>query len=226
MGVTSDVQWFTSFPALAPRFGIVALDHRGHGRGIRSRSPFRLEDCADDAAAVLEALGVERAIAVGYSMGAPVAQLFWQRHREQTAGLVSCAGVHSYRGMAPATSERFGASTIRALQTARALARAVDPSLRLWTLAELRRTDRRYTYAAGVAVGAYDADAWIGGVDVPHAVLITERDVHVPVDRQRAVAAALPDPIVIACDADHIDMVSPGSAFVPGLLAALDAVGR
>ena len=49
----------------------MALDHRGHGRGIRSRRPFRLEDCADDAAALIDELGLGPVTAVGYSMGGP-----------------------------------------------------------------------------------------------------------------------------------------------------------
>ena len=50
--------------------------------------PFRLEDCADDIAALLAALGVDRCIAVGYSMGGPIAQLLWQRHPHLVDGLV------------------------------------------------------------------------------------------------------------------------------------------
>ena len=42
---------------LGEHFRVLAFDHRGHGRGIRSRAAFRLEDCADDVAALLDALG-------------------------------------------------------------------------------------------------------------------------------------------------------------------------
>ena len=52
---------------------------------------FRLADCADDAAALLDVLGIDQAIVVGYSMGGPIAQLLWHRHPEKVAGLVLCA---------------------------------------------------------------------------------------------------------------------------------------
>jgi len=55
------------------------MDHRGHGRGIRSAKPFRLADCADDVAALADRLGIETFIPVGYSMGGTVAQLMWRR---------------------------------------------------------------------------------------------------------------------------------------------------
>lgn len=225
LGVTADVQWFTAYPALTQRYGVVALDLRGHGRGIRSRSPVTMEDCADDAAALLTELGVEQAIVVGYSMGGPVAQLVWHRHPGQTAGLVLCAGVHSYRGMEP-TRGRLApiAPSLRALQTGRFLARRVDADLRRWLITQLWRTDRRLAYEAGFAVGRFDSSAWIGGVDVPHAVVVTELDRHVLPERQRLVAEVLPAATVHHCQSDHADPVAQPNRFVPALLEALEAV--
>ena len=51
----------------------------------------RLADCADDMAALIDELGTGPVIAVGYSMGGPIAQLLWKRHPEKVAGLVLCA---------------------------------------------------------------------------------------------------------------------------------------
>ena len=93
------LNWFTAFGPLSQRYRVIAPDLRGHGRGIRSRRRFRLADCADDVAALLDQLGAEPAIVVGYSMGGPVAQLLWRRHPERVAGWCcaprptgSCAG--------------------------------------------------------------------------------------------------------------------------------------
>lgn len=55
--------------------------------GLRSASVYRLEDMADDAAAVLDHLGVGRAHIVGASMGGMIAQIFAARFPERTAGL-------------------------------------------------------------------------------------------------------------------------------------------
>src|SRR4249919_2728736 len=56
---TADLNWFPSFGPLAEHVRVVALDHRGHGRGIRSNR-FRLADCADDAVALADVLGIDR----------------------------------------------------------------------------------------------------------------------------------------------------------------------
>ena len=86
---SADLQFFTAYETLAEAYSFVAVDHRGHGRGIRNaREPFRLEDAADDAAALVEALGLGPVILVGYSMGGPISMLFWRRHPELVAGMV------------------------------------------------------------------------------------------------------------------------------------------
>src|SRR5689334_8325113 len=67
---SGDLNFWRNFDALADAgYRVLAVDHRGHGRGIRSHAPFRLADCAADAAALLRQLDVGPAIVVGYSMG-------------------------------------------------------------------------------------------------------------------------------------------------------------
>src|SRR3954454_14025751 len=88
------LNWFRVFDTLGEHYNVIAVDMRGHGRGIRNGRRFRLADCADDAAATLDELGAGPVIAVGYSLGGPVAQLLWRRHPEKVDGLVLCATAH------------------------------------------------------------------------------------------------------------------------------------
>jgi pimeloyl-ACP methyl ester carboxylesterase len=55
--------------------------------GLPCPSVYRLEDMADDAAALLDHLGIDRAHIVGASMGGMIAQIFAARHPQRTAGL-------------------------------------------------------------------------------------------------------------------------------------------
>ena len=95
--VSADLNFFSAYACLAESYRVIALDQRGHGRGMRSMEPFSLEDCADDAAALLEQLGVGRAIVVGYSMGGPVGLLLARRHPGRVAGLVMQATALEWR---------------------------------------------------------------------------------------------------------------------------------
>src|SRR3954447_14589642 len=85
---SADLQWFPAYEALGERYSFVAVDHRGHGRGLRSDEPFTLEAVADDAAALVRHLGVGPVVPVGYSMGGPIAMLLAERHPELVRGLV------------------------------------------------------------------------------------------------------------------------------------------
>ena len=51
---SADLNFFPVYDNLAETYRVIAPDARGHGRGMRSAEPFSLEDCADDAAALLE----------------------------------------------------------------------------------------------------------------------------------------------------------------------------
>jgi pimeloyl-ACP methyl ester carboxylesterase len=55
--------------------------------GMPARSLYTLEDMADDAAAILDHLGIDRAHIVGVSMGGMIAQIFAARFRERTRSL-------------------------------------------------------------------------------------------------------------------------------------------
>ena len=89
--VTADLNWFRCYDAIGGRVPYFAFDLRGHGRGLRPTAEFTLEDCADDVISVADALGVDRIVPVGYSMGGAVAQLVARRHPDRVAGLVLCS---------------------------------------------------------------------------------------------------------------------------------------
>ena len=73
---------------VAAGYRLVAIDHRGHGRGPRPLVPFRLVDCAADAAAVIRTLELGPVIVYGYSMGGAIAQLVARDHPDVVSGLV------------------------------------------------------------------------------------------------------------------------------------------
>lgn len=66
--------WAPLLPLLAGLFRVVTSDNRGVGRSEAPPGPYTTRQLADDAAALLVHLGVERAHVVGSSMGGMIAQ--------------------------------------------------------------------------------------------------------------------------------------------------------
>ena len=62
---SADLQFFTAYRALAEVCSFVAVDHRGHGRGIRNLDRYELTDVADDVAVLLGQLGLSGVVTVG-----------------------------------------------------------------------------------------------------------------------------------------------------------------
>ena len=232
---TADINWFTCYSALRKRYRVVAFDHRGHGRGLRSRRPFRLEDCADDVAVVADALGVDTFIPVGYSMGGPVAQLTWQRHRDRVDGLVLCATTPYFAGKRPerlsfigltglATLARFTPVQARDWITDQVYLQRKTGAWGAWATEQVAEHDWKAILEAGRAIGAFSSSDWIGDVDVPTSVVITMDDPVVPLRRQVKLFDWIPDAEAFRVEGGHDAVVANAKRFVPQLMRAVDSV--
>lgn len=235
--VDADVNWFTSYERLGRHFRVVAMDHRGHGRGIRNRR-FGLDDCADDAAALIDVLGLGPVVAVGYSMGGAVAQLLWRRHRDSVAGLVLCATSRTFAEEAGERRYFSGLGTLALISRStpapvrRWVVRRLDRrpreecSLDAWLADEMHRNDWTAVLQAGAALGGFDSRPWVGEIDVPTAVVVTAGDRSVLPRRQLALAEAIPGATVHRVDGGHQSCVLDPERFVPVLVEACRAVAH
>lgn len=213
---SADINWFPVYEDVAAIGHVLAVDHRGHGRGMRSEQPFSLEAAADDVASLLRHLGLGPVIAIGYSMGGPIAMHLWRRHPGLVCGLVLQATALEWRATWwERTVWRFMGLVELSLRIGnpdglieRILRDAIEECpdlrpLRGWLKAELRRGDPGDLAAAGRALGNHDGRPFAGDIDVPTAVVVTTRDRLVRPRKQRALAAAVPRSHAIELKADH-----------------------
>lgn len=230
--VTADLNWCGAYDALADAgYRVLAIDHRGHGRGLRAMTPFRLADCAADAAAVLQTLGAAPAIVVGYSMGGTIAQLMARDHPDVVAGVVFSGTCQHFRDPATAKLWRWmGVFGFLLGVAPRWFYRAgfqrsgiaIDQDT-AWLLAEMMRHQSRDVAEAGRELGRFDSRPWLKRLTVPTAMALTARDTMVPPFKQRELADAA-GAAVFEADIDHLDVANRGDLYNPALLAALDAV--
>lgn len=233
ISTTGLLSWYPAIEPLSRHFRVVTMDQRWHGRGIQSEE-FSLADCADDAAAVIEVLGLRDPIVGGYSMGSIVAQRVWRQHPDAVEGLVLAATTDHFR---PTPWEKgFHASMgltmlgLRGLSRSRSLthaarraASAVDlaPSdIHEWALIEMRRTSPWAVGQALAALGRHHTRPWLSRIDVPTAVVVTQHDKVIPPARQYALARRIPGATVHDIPAGHASCVLQSEVFVPAFVEA------
>ena len=237
IATTGPLTWFSVLEELRQRYRVVTFDQRWHGRGILSDS-FTLDDCADDAVAVLDALGIDRAVVVGYSMGGASAQVLWHRHPDRVAGLVLCSTAARWKGhmgervffmmLAVANQGLLSVAADKVRGHAETLPPPAEDAalagLRAWCMSELRSTSLWSLPVVMAELGKFDATAWIKDVDVPTGVLVTAHDKAIPTERQRRLAARIPGAIVRESPGGHASLVFDLEHWKPVFLELVDEV--
>ena len=232
---SADLNWFASYFPLAKHFRIVAIDHRGHGSGIRSRRRFRLADCADDAAATAAALGIDRYIPVGYSMGGPIAQLLTKQHADHVIGLVLCATAAKFASTREERLSFIGITGLAAIArytpvqarqwlTTQMYLKGKEGVWEPWAIQQVARHEWRTVLEAGRAIGTFTSLSWIGELNVPVSVVMTMRDHVVPLRRQLRLFEAIPGAEAFRVDGDHDACIANVDQFVPTLVRAARSV--
>jgi len=222
---SADLQFFTAYEALAEHFSFIAVDHRGHGRGLRRPEKFELTDVADDCAALVQQLELGPVITVGYSMGGPISMLLAQRDPELVQAMVLQATALEWRST---WRERLKWKTVHIigpLLRSWAFTRWLQWGIKRllgrnhplnqyvpWMAKELSRNDALSVVQAGQSLSRYDARPWASSLGKPAASLITTRDRLVKPRKQRALADAV-NAYVVELPDDHLTAWTSPDAF-------------
>ena len=200
----------TSFkPHLSPLTKVaqlVYLDLRGLGRSARhAPDEWSLEACADDLAAFCEALGIERPIILGHSMGGFVALLHALRHPGLTGGLVLLSTAARWDperlvdGFRSAADDRVAEVARRAFAgepvsdaEADQVAAALGPNV-LEPEERARQIGNPEIQSHGMdEVRLFDVVGELHAIACPTLVIVGDRDPVTPVDGANEIMAGLP----------------------------------
>ncbi|MDP1545653.1 MAG: alpha/beta hydrolase [Anaerolineales bacterium] len=79
--------WNEAASLLENDFDLLLPDLRGFGKSTTVAGPYSMSDMADDLAALLDHLGIEKTVIVGHSMGGYVALAFARKYPQRVSGL-------------------------------------------------------------------------------------------------------------------------------------------
>ena len=198
--------WYRQVPDFAERFRTIVFDPRGVARSQAPDAPFTMRDLAEDLAALLEELKVERAHVLGASFGGFVAQEFALAHPARARSLVLCCTSYGGAGHVPPSPETLAAiASTKGLNTEervrenwglafsqRFAAEHPEEVERVISLrAESFVPEHAYTRQLQAAV-AFDAAARVGAIEAPTLVITGDADAIVPHENSSNLAAAIP----------------------------------
>lgn len=209
--------WAAQVPALKPYFRCISFDNRDIGQTDFVPAGYTIRDMAGDAVGVLDALGIERAHVVGFSMGGSIAQRVAIEHPERVNKLALLSTLATGDGHFRALNE--GRSHQRAALDLETYTRASFP---------LVYTARDYAVPGQVediiqrvianptpqpneafarqiqALTSYDGEGDLGRITAPTLILCGDEDVLTPPRFSRILNERIKDSkLVLVHEAGH-----------------------
>jgi 3-oxoadipate enol-lactonase len=224
--------WDALLPLLPPGLRLVRYDKRGHGLSDGSGA-FSIADLADDAAALITALGLRPVVFVGLSIGGLIGQSLAYRHPGLLCGLVisnSAAKIGTadswqaridavqaggLEPIADAVMERWFATPFRA-----------TPALAPWRNMLTRSPAEGYALACG-AIAMADLTADTASLRLPVLVIAGSEDGATPPDLVQATARLIPG-AAYQCipGAGHLPCVEAPAAHAALITAFLEDIAH
>jgi pimeloyl-ACP methyl ester carboxylesterase len=198
--------WVPVLPRFTDAYRCITFDNRGVGQSDAPDGPYSIEQMADDAAGLIDALNLGSVHCVGLSMGGSILQALCYRHPDKVRKAVLLSTLPSYTDVQHAWLDAgialrksgadelaIGVSGMPWAFTARTLS---DHS-RLIELARLARknpfpTSARVYELHGEAIRCYDSRPNLGRIKAPVLVLVGAEDILTPVHQSVEMAQLIP----------------------------------
>ncbi|HLU60080.1 MAG TPA: alpha/beta fold hydrolase [Pseudonocardia sp.] len=206
MGTSGSIPlWGELVPRLAERYRVIAFDNRGLGGSERGDGPITAATMAEDAAALLEALEIPKAHAMGWSLGSAVVQELAIAHPQRVASAVlyatwgRCDGFQ--RAIFTALRLPYAVGDMEAALAVAGLAfspelmdrpdvqQLFEPMLPAFPQNEEQMAVTVEQWDADLALDTLDR---LGGIEAPTLVVVGEQDLLTPPRQAKAVADAIP----------------------------------
>ena len=201
------LSWVPALPQLRDHFRCITFDNRGTGESEVPVGPYTIDQMADDAAALIDGLGIAPVAAVGWSMGGSILQSLLIHHGAKIKKAVLLSTLPSYTDL-----QHHWLDALLALRRAN-----IDPlTLGIigmpWGMTGRLLSEHPKAYAAAqlaaknpfptsltgyegqaAAVRAYDSRQDLPKVSTPTLVLVGAEDILTPVHQSVEIASLLPN---------------------------------
>jgi 3-oxoadipate enol-lactonase len=209
---------------LSPRFRVIRMDVRGHGRSAAPGGPYSLDDLADDARDVLNSLNIQKAHWVGLSMGGMIGQAFALRYPGRLRKLVLANTTSSYGTQGP----ELWAARVKAVSEG-GMAAVKELAMQRYFTDEFRASDVDVVDRIGEGFLATNPEGYIAcchaiarldftgdlkRIKAPTLVIAGEKDVGTPLSMSETLAREIPGAkLAVIRGAAHLSAVENPEEF-------------
>lgn len=233
---SSMVMWKPQLASLEAHFQVLRYDMRGHGDSDAPDGAYTLELLAEDAVALLDALGIDTVHFVGLSIGGMIGQGLALNHGHRLKTLTLCdTSAIMPEAAQPILRERIAAALKNGM------AGQVDGTLERWftpeylkanpPVVEVIRRQIRETPLAGYigcseALGGLNYLDRLSAITLPTLIMVGEEDPGTPVAASEAIHERIAgSQLVILPAARHLSNIEQAEAFNDALMGFLDLNG-
>jgi 3-oxoadipate enol-lactonase len=226
--------WDEQMDALTRKFTVLRYDTRGHGKSEAPAGAYTLDQLADDAHGLLNALGIKQTHWAGLSMGGMIGQTFALKYPGIFKSMVLADTTSRY----PADAAGAWADRIQTAQS-KGMAAVVDGTLARWFTEPYRKTNPPGVARVGASIKATPVAGFVGcchaipKIDLTHRlkeikcptlVIVGEQDPGTPVAMAREIHEAMPgSQLVIIPSAAHLSNIEQADAFTAALMKFLES---
>jgi 3-oxoadipate enol-lactonase len=232
---TDNSMWDPTVPALTGRFRVLRYETRGHGKTDAPKGAYTLDQLADDALALLKALGIARTHWVGLSMGGMIGQTLALKAPALFSSLALC----DTSSRMPAENKPLWQDRIRIAET-QGMEPLVEPTLARWLTEPFRKSRKDVvdkvatmiltTPPAGYAgcchaISALDLTDRISAIKIPTIAIVGEDDMGTPVAAHKVIHEKIAgSKLEILKSAAHLSNMEQPDAFNKALTGFLSAL--
>lgn len=229
--------WGPQIPALTSRYRVLRYDTRGHGGTDAPEGPYSLDELAEDARALLQALGIPRTHFIGLSMGGMIGQVLALTSPLMLQSLILC----DTTSRVPPEAKPVWEERIRIAQT-QGMEPHLEPTVGRWFTAPfreqrpdvidpvramIRATNPRGYVGCCYAVAALNLTDRLREIRLPTLLIAGEDDPGVPVAAAQTIQEQIQgSELVILKSASHLSNTEQPEPFNRAVMAFLARVGE
>lgn len=216
--------WDDQTDVLKEHYRVLRYDVRGHGNTSAPEGDYTMEMHADDALAVMDQLGIEKAHFMGISMGGMIGQTLALKHPERVLSLILCdTACQVPEESLPIWEERIAAAKQYGMEA------LVDGTLERWLSPEFQKKYPAVTQKIRDIVVSTPVNGFVGGcraisgfdvkdrlprLSLPVLIVVGENDPGTPVEASRQIQRQISGSMLeVLAGAFHLSNIEAAESF-------------